>query len=168
VAVFGLKYPSLLKFDEERQEESVRHNLSRLYGVERAPCDMQLREILEPVDPQQLRPAYKALFAQLQRGKGLAPYAYLGGYYSLSIDGTGMFCSSTISCQECCIKHTRSGEVSYYHQLLGAVIVHPEQKVVIPLAPEPITRQDGETKNDCERNAAKRLLSALRGEHPLL
>src|ERR671915_582913 len=38
LAVFGLKYPSLLKFDEERQEGSVRHNLSRLYGVERAPC----------------------------------------------------------------------------------------------------------------------------------
>jgi hypothetical protein len=168
LAVFGLKYPSLLKFDEERQEESVRHNLSHLYGVERAPCDTQLREILDPVDPRQLRPAYKALFAQLQRGKGLAPYAYLEGYYLLSIDGTGMFCSSTISCPECCIKHTRSGEVSYYHQLLGAVIVHPEQRVVIPLAPEPITRQDGASKNDCERNAAKRLLSALRREHPHL
>ena len=168
LAVFGLKYPSLLKFDEERQEESVRHNLSSLYGVERAPCDTQLREILDPVDPRQLRPAYKALFAQLQRGKGLAPYAYLGGYYLLSIDGTGMFCSSTISCPECCIKHARSGEVSYYHQLLGAVIVHPEQKVVIPLAPEPITRQDGASKNDCERNAAKRLLTDLRREHPHL
>jgi hypothetical protein len=73
LAVFGLKYPSRLKFDEERQEASVRHNLSRLYGVERAPCDAQLREILEPVDPRQLEPAYQALFAQLQRGKGLAP-----------------------------------------------------------------------------------------------
>jgi hypothetical protein len=58
--------------------------------------------------------------------------------------------------------------VSYYHQLLGAVIVHPEQKGVIPLAPEPITRQDGATKNDCERNAAKRLLTDLGREHPLL
>jgi hypothetical protein len=168
LAVFGLKSPSLLKFDEERQKESVRHNLSHLYGVERAPCDTQLREILDPVDPRQLRPAYKALFAQLQRGKGRAPYAYLEGYYLLSIDGTGMFCSSTISCPECCIKHARSGEVSYYHQLLGAVIVHPEQRVVIPWAPEPITRQDGASKNDCERNAAKQLLSALRREHPHL
>src|ERR687892_1739278 len=79
-----------------------------------------------------------------------------------------MFSSSKISCPECCIKHARSGEVSYYHQLLGAVIVHPEKRGVIPLAPEPITRQDGASKNDCERNAAKRLLSALRREHPHL
>jgi hypothetical protein len=39
---------------------------------------------------------------------------------------------------------------------------------VIPLAPEPIIKGDGATKNDCERNASKRLLSDLRREHPHL
>ena len=136
--------------------------------MERAPCDTQLREILDPVDPRHLRPAYKALFAHLQRGKGLAPYAYLEGYYLVSIEGTGVFSSSSLCCKECCVKNHRKGGVTYFHQLLGAVIVHPEQKGVIPLAPEPITRQDGATKNDCERNAAKRLLSDLRREHPPL
>jgi hypothetical protein len=52
--------------------------------------------------------------------------------------------------------------------MLGAVVVHPERREVIPLAPEPIVKGDGETKNDCERNAAKRLLSDLRREHPHL
>ena len=52
--------------------------------------------------------------------------------------------------------------------MLGAAIVHPEHKVVLPLAPEPIIKGDGETKNDCERNAAKRLLQDLRREHPHL
>src|ERR687896_2070623 len=37
LAVFGLKYPSLLKFDEERQEASVRHNLSSFYTGWSAP-----------------------------------------------------------------------------------------------------------------------------------
>jgi len=58
--------------------------------------------------------------------------------------------------------------VTYHHQLLGAAIVHPDQKVVIPLAPEPIIKQDGETKNDCERNAAKRFFDQLRQDHPHL
>jgi hypothetical protein len=168
LAVFELKYPSLLKFDEERQEGTVRHNLSSLYGVERAPCDTQLREILDPLDPRHLRPAYKALLAHLQRGKGLASYPYLGGYYLVSIDGTGVFSSSRLCCKECCVKNHRQGEATYFHRLLGAVLIHPGQQVVIPLAPEPITRQDGETKNDCERNAAKRLLTDLRREHPHL
>ena len=49
-----------------------------------------------------------------------------------------------------------------------AVLVHPEHKSVIPLAPEPIVKGDGCTKNDCERNASKRLLMDLRREHPHL
>jgi hypothetical protein len=48
------------------------------------------------------------------------------------------------------------------------VLVHPELPTVLPLAPEAITRQDGATKNDCERNAAKQLLVQLRQEFPKL
>jgi len=36
------------------------------------------------------------------------------------------------------------------------------------LAPEPIIKQDGETKNDCERNAGKRFFDKLRKDHPHL
>ena len=36
--------------------------------------------------------------------------------------------------------------MTYYHQLLGAILVHPEHKEVFPLAPEPILKQDGVTK----------------------
>lgn len=168
LAIFGLKCPSLLQFDQQRREPVEAHNLRTLYGVEQVPCDTQMREILDGVDPGCLRPAFKAVFSPLQRGKGLESYQYLGGHYLLSVDGTGYFSSSTIHCNQCCAKKHRGGEISYYHQLLGAVLVHPDHREVIPLAPEPITRQDGEQKNDCERNAAKRLLPAIRREHPHL
>ena len=46
--------------------------------------------------------------------------------------------------------------------------MHTDVKAVIPLAPEPIIKQDGETKNDCERNAAKRFFEQLRKDHPRL
>jgi hypothetical protein len=39
---------------------------------------------------------------------------------------------------------------------------------VIPLMPEPIVKHDGTEKNDCEREAAKRLLVQLRQDHPHL
>jgi hypothetical protein len=51
---------------------------------------------------------------------------------------------------------------------LAGAIVHPDHKEVIPLLPEPIIRQDGAAKNDCERNAAKRFLVKLRQDHPRL
>ncbi len=47
-------------------------------------------------------------------------------------------------------------------------MVHPDEKTVIPFAPEPILKQDGHKKNDCERNAAKRLLETIRRKHPHL
>ena len=48
LAVFGLKYASLLNFDEDQDDPIIRHNLKTLYGVGLAPCDSQLREICDP------------------------------------------------------------------------------------------------------------------------
>ena len=169
LAVFGLKYPSLLKFDEAYQnEEVIRANLKSLYSVEHAPCDTQLRTRLDPIDPEQLRSAFAAVHRQLQRGKALEDYPYWEGHYLVSIDGTGQYASSAISCPQCCVRNEGKANESYYHQLLAAVIVHPDLKTVLPLMPEAITRADGACKNDCERNAAKRLLGHLRQDHPKL
>ena len=166
LAVFGLKYPSLLQFDQDKNDEIIRANLQSLYGIDKAPCDTYFRERLDEVDPQHLRKLYKNLLAKLQRGKGLEGFSYLDDHYLLSIDGTGFFSSSKVHCDHCCEKHHRDGRTTYYHQMLGAVLVHPDCKEVFPLAPEPISKQDGARKNDCERNAAKRLLKDIRREHP--
>ena len=72
LAVYGLKYASLLKFDEAaRGDAAVRSNLRRLYGVAQVPSDTRMRERLDEVDPRSLRSCYRRLFAALQRGKGL-------------------------------------------------------------------------------------------------
>ena len=52
--------------------------------------------------------------------------------------------------------------------MYGGAIVHPDLKQVISLMPEPIIKQDGESKNDCERNASKRFFDKLRIDHPHL
>jgi hypothetical protein len=95
-------------------------------------------------------------------------FLYFKKYYLLSIDGTGQYSSDKVHCKNCCEKHHRDGTVTYYHQMLGAAIVHPDERVVIPLAPEPIVKSDGTNKNDCEKNASKRMLKDFRREHPHL
>lgn len=169
LAVFGFKMPSLLKFEEDKSSEPwIRRNLRTLYGVTKAPSDTCMRERLDTVLPVQLRRPFKKIFAYLQRGKALESYRYLDGHYIFSLDGTGQFSSEKVSCECCCEKHHRNGRVEYYHHMLGAVLVHPEKREVIPLAPEPIVKGDGDSKNDCERNASRRLLIDLRREHPHL
>jgi hypothetical protein len=80
----------------------------------------------------------------------------------------GYFSSQTIHCASCLQKHHRNGSITYSHQMLGAAIIHPDFRAVIPLMPEPIVKHDGTEKNDCERNAAKRFIAALRKDHPHL
>jgi hypothetical protein len=206
LAIFSLKFPSLLQYDTNRRIERTKKNLKSLFGIKNAPCDTYMRERLDVVDPSDIRGAFKTIFAKVQRGKALEQYAYLDGKYLLSNDGTGHFSSPAVHCENCCVKKTKStkkkggkkknskatkeadycqetvidetvcdheqgtedGKVTYYHQMMGAVIVHPDIKQVIPLAPEAILKQDGTNKNDCERNASKRLLENIRRDHPHL
>ena len=127
-----------------------------------------MRAILDLVTPDHLQPLFGDIFRCLQRGKALERFVYLEGYYLLSLDGTKYFSSTKVHCSSCLEKQHRGGGVTYSHQLLGATLVHPDLKEVIPLAPEPIINQDGHTKNDCERNASRRWLKQFRQEHPHL
>jgi hypothetical protein len=163
-AMFSLKAPSLLAFDKERAEG----NLHTIYGIQRVPCDTYMREILDPVSPKGLRPVFTSVFRQLQRGKALEPMTFLDGSYLLALDGTEYFSSKTIHCASCLHRVHRNGSITYTHQMLGAAIIHPDQRAVIPLMPEPIVNRDGTDKNDCERTAAKRFVAKLRQDHPHL
>ncbi len=167
-AMFSLKDPSLLAFDGRRHWGA--HNLMTTYGIKQIPCDTSMREILDGLDPVNLRPFFNMIFRKIQRGKALEKMVFMDGSYLLNLDGTGYFSSAKRHSPDCMEKvDSKTGEVfNYYLQVLGAAIVHPDYKEVIPLCPEPIKKQDGETKNDCERNATKRFLEDLSREHPHL
>jgi len=125
-------------------------------------------DVLDRVDPREIRGVYKKIFSSLQRGKALEQFIYLDDAYLLALDGTGYFSSKKVFCENCCKKEHKDGSTTYYHQMLSGVLVHPDKKAVIPIAPEPIIQQDGSKKNDCERNAAVRFLEDFRREHPHL
>lgn len=166
-AMFSLKDPSLLAFEERRRSDDP--NLHSIYKIDKVPCDSQMRDILDKISPKALENSFKDIFRQVQRGKALEQFEYLNGSYLLSLDGTGYFSSSKINSDACMVKkNKKTGVTTYYQQMLGGSIVHPDLKEVIPLNPEMISKQDGESKNDCERNAAKRFLEKLRQDHPHL
>src|SRR5919197_421565 len=86
-ALFSLKAPSLLAFDTQR----AAGNVKTIYGMERAPCDTRMRERLDPVSPASLRPSFKMVFRQLQRGKALDPTVFLNSHYLVALDGNEYF-----------------------------------------------------------------------------
>ena len=168
LAVFGLKFPSLLQFDQGLDDDAVKYNLRTLYGVDKSPCDTYMRERLDCVDPQSIRLAFTGLFSLIQRGKVVEDYKFLNEYILVACDGTELFSSNEIHCDNCCEKHHKDGRITYYHQMLAGVLVHPERKEALPFCPEPISKADGSTKNDCEQNAFRRFVEHFRREHPHL
>ena len=165
-AMFSLKDPSMLAFERRRRTQG--HNLKTVYKLKAIPCDTQMRTILDPLPPDELRPAHNNILNALQRGKALEEMQYLDEGYLMPLDGTGYFSSEKLFSEHCQQKTSADGKVSYYLQMLGAALVHPERKEVIPLIPEIISRQDGSLKNDCELNASRRFLTKFRAEHPHL
>ncbi len=163
-ALFALKEPSLLAFQDRIKDD----NLRTIYGIQVVPSDTHLRTMLDPTDPESLRPCFTDIFRELQRGKALEAYVFYQGCYLLSIDGSGYFSSEKIHCPSCQERHHKNGKVTYSHQMLAGVLVHPDIPEVIPVMPEPINKQDGDNKNDCERNASKRFMAAFRVDHPHL
>ena len=57
LAMLALKDPSLLAFDQRRQQDEK--NLQMIFRIQHAPADTTLRETLDPVDDEQLRPAFR-------------------------------------------------------------------------------------------------------------
>jgi hypothetical protein len=101
-AMFSLKDPSLLKFDERRKDEAECQNLKSIYGIQNIPSDSRMREICDEIDPKKyLSPIFKVLFRHLQRGKELEPMVFYKGCYLLNLDGTGFFSSKKISTPYC-------------------------------------------------------------------
>lgn len=157
-AIFALKHPSLLSFEKMTTAEKA--NLESVFGIKKIPSDTQLRDVLDETNPDFIRALFPKKFNQLEELGVISDFEYLIGadtFHIVACDGVEHFSSKKIKCAHCSTKHHKNGTTTYHHNMLCATLVHPQKKCVFILDVEPIIRQDGNEKNDCERNAAKRL-----------
>ncbi len=167
-AMMFFQDPSMNSFQERLQDIKNENNLKTMFNVSSIPKSSQLRTVLDDTPSTEIEPLFADFFRPLQRGKQLELFEFLDGMYLIPIDGTQYFSSKKLCCDHCLVKEHKNGEKTYYHQVLAATIVCPGVKQVIPLAPEPIHNSDGNTKQDCEINAGKRILKKIRKFHPKL
>ena len=167
-AMFHLKDPSLHHYRVNYDERSA--NLERIYGITELPSDTAMREGIDGILPAHLQECFRYPLQVLEKEGVMNSYKVLSRYTTFLFDGTEHYCNKNSDeppCPHCLTKEhkNKQGEVTkttYHHQALGCVLAHPDHKEVFPVAAEAIVRQDGATKNDCEQNAAKRLLPIVR------
>jgi len=162
-AMFSLKSPSLFSFQKRSKAEGS--NLLKIFGISKIPSDNGIRKILDQVDSQQLLKAFPVLFNWLKQQNVLSDYTVLDNHLVVSLDGVEHFTSKNIECKHCMQRSHRDGTTSYFHSMLSAALVNPKYSEVFILDNEPILRQDGNKKNDCERNAAKRIFNRLQDSY---
>jgi len=160
--VFFTQCPSFLSFQQNMEKAHGRNNARSLFGVERIPCDNHIRQTLDPVEAGELFSLFDDLHQAFDETGLLEAMRAVKNTRLIALDGTWYFCSQSqnIHCENCSCIRQAEGRLTHYHSAITPVIVSPGHSAVVPLRPEFIGPQDGQVKQDCEINAAKRWLAA--------
>lgn len=165
---------TMRSMEENFNEETCIRTLRILSGdpnLNEMPHYDTLNYYLEKLSPSCLADIRKRMIKRLIRNKSFYRGKLLGKYWRVIIDGTGLFYFKEKHCENCLVATVEKEgktEKRYYHKVLEAKLVLSE-KIVISLDTEFIENENEKvSKNDCEINAAKRLLKRLKKDYPRL
>ena len=168
--MFVLRYRYLRSYClENKGNTNTIKNFGRWISITDLPSDDELRYCLQTVSTKSLNLVLKDYHYSIERKKILSRERLFARHELVSLDGTGQLCSQNINCDQCLTRTRHTGEVQFYHGQLLASLTNISASYALPLQFEPIQRSDTETqysKNDCELNAAKRLLVQMRTHFP--
>jgi hypothetical protein len=168
LSVFFTQNPSFLAFQQMMQASKGKSNAQSLFQIEKIPSDNQIRNLLYEVDPKQVAPVFSYVLEQLKQAGEIQRWRGLNKQVLIALDGTQYFRSSKIHCRRCTKTEHKNGRITYSHQAILPVLVAPEEAKVLPLIPAWVRAEDGQDKQDCETNAAKRWLAAYGKEYAQL
>ena len=157
-SVFFTQSPSFLSYQRSMQQQKGSNNGRTIFGIEKLPTDVQIRNVLDGVVYRCLDPVFIGVVNFLRESNDLESYRVLANQLLVCMDGTEFFNSNALSCPFCSTRTRADGTVNHYHSAVTPAIVQPGNSRVIPLPPEIISPQDGHEKQDCENAAAKRWL----------
>lgn len=166
---------SMNQMEEKFNEDICIHNLKVLSGNEKLkemPHYDTLNYYLEQLSPNCLDELRGKMIRSLIRSKTFNEARIAGGYWRIILDGTGLFHFKERHCENCLkavhINEDKSKRIDYYHKVLEAKLILND-KIIVSLGTEFIENENEDvTKQDCEQNAAKRLLARIKKQYPRL
>ena len=155
--------------DQVKYEDSLKETICKLTETypEFLPHSDTIKYLLERLKPEEIGAVRRKMVNRLLRGKrlsGMRTGKWLSrtrSYYRLAIDGVH-YHTSKVPIGHSTHKTHSNGKTEYMLTALEASLVSPSG-IRIPLMTQSIENPDGEyDKQDCELNAAKRLLAKLK------
>lgn len=154
-SVFVMQSPSFLAHQREMQRLKGRDNVQTLFGAHVTPSDNQIRNLLDPIHPNEVGAIFWAVYREIAAQGLLASHRGIAANLLCGVDGTRYFSSKQIHCENC-TQRQQGQETVFSHSVIAPVLVAPGSAQVFCLEPEFIVPQDGAEKQDCEQNAIKR------------
>jgi len=136
------------------------------------PHYVTINDCLKRLNPDELEKVRTKLVQSLLRKRSFEEARFLGKYWPVIVDATGLFYFKEKHCEHCLKKTVNRGtpeeKTYYYHSVLEAKIVFGEN-LVISIATEFIENENENVlKQDCERKAFKRLAQKIKASYPRL
>lgn len=166
---------TMREMEETFNEETCIETLKIISGgatLKEMPHYDTLNYYLERLSPACLAEVRKQMIKSLLRMKTFYRGKLLGTYWRIILDGTGLFYFKEKHCTNCLVTKIKTEEGKevkrYYHKVLEAKLVLAPN-LILSLDTEFIENESEEvSKQDCEMNAAKRLMERLKKEYPRL
>lgn len=169
IALFVFKETSRNAFNNDRSIKRFRKNYQAVFGL-RLPHGDTVEKVLRLIPTDTLELFKTHLIRALLEKRVLHKFRFLGAYFFVAIDGTGISSyDEDYSGGVCLHKSSKNGTTTYSHYVLEAKLV-TSSGLSISLASEWVENLPGrnESKQDCETKAFVRLAAKLKEHFPRL
>jgi hypothetical protein len=117
-SVFFTQPPSFLAYQRMMEGRKGKSNAQSLFGVHQIPSDNQIRNLLDPVPPEQVFPVFEDILQVLEQQGSLKGFRFLADTLLVALDGTEYFRSSQIHCASCSTRTLKTGETHDFHSVV--------------------------------------------------
>lgn len=166
--MYLLKEGSRNAYTNDRRDAIFAKNYYRHFKL-RLPHPDTIDEVMRAIKPELMEELKAQLVGSLFEQKVLRHFRYLGKYYFVAVDATGMHTFDHKHCDHCLTKTSKYGVTTWFHYVLEAKLV-TSSGLAISLASEFIENQPGRDyeKQDCEQKAFARLAVKIKKYFPRL
>ena len=173
-AIFDIA--SMREMTREFNNDNFIDNLALIMNdteIEEIPHYVTINDCLKKLDPAELENIKNKMIYGLIRKRTFEDARLMGKYWCVIIDGTQIFSFSERHCEHCMTRTVKDKEndkekTRYYHNVLEAKLVLGDN-IIVSIATEFIENESAcVSKQDCERNAFRRLQVKLKKAFPRL
>ena len=160
MVLFLLKKKSRNEMDNDFRELEFSKNYHKIFKL-RCPSMCAVEDFYRMVPTEEFDRLKVSMLAVLIEKRTLHSHRLLGKYFTISVDGTGVYASQTKHWDECTFQTSKHGVVTWMNHVLEAKLVC-SNGLSLSLCSEWITNRQEFDKQDYELKAFKRLAPRLK------